>query len=248
MSKKSFLVNAFEDFHKILFDYRKKIIESSIFLNDDISEHNKIISNIQIEIIDFIKNKSFQIFQETGLIGQKIFEEVAYIIASLSDEIFLSLNWDGRQYWQKNLIERKMFNTANSGEKIFIKIEEILNDNSVESVELAMIYFYCLALGFKGSWRSLPNCEERIKDLKDSLYFKIYYKDSKFFKEKVTLFPQVYSALYKENAIKNKISLKIWMLISIVIVVSYFMIVEIMYNYRLAYLLSILCNLIGGVK
>lgn len=246
INRKSFLTNSFEEFHQIIFKYRKKIKESSFFSPLD-HEEQKIqkIFAFQNEIISFIKSKSAEIFYETGKIGGDIFEEVGYIMAALSDEIFIGLNWDGREYWKNNLIEQKMFNSHNSGEIIFDKIFRVLQDQSIEAAELAIIYFYCLALGFQGAKRSLADVAEQIQVLKAKLYYKIYYKDSKLFREKSFLFPKSYDSLFAEKNILFDNPVKFWKRILFGSIIFYLIVVEALWNYKMRYFFSLLAEFIG---
>lgn len=247
LNRKSFLTHSFEEFHQIVFKYRKKIRESSFFnpLDTEEQKTQKIFS-VQSEIVTFIKGKYAEIFYETGKIGGDIFEEVGYIMAALSDEIFIILNWDGRDYWKNNLIEKKMFNSNNAGEIIFDKINKVLQDQSIEVAELSIIYFYCLALGFKGAKRSLSDSEAQIQELKEKLYYKMYYKDSKFFKEKQELFPKAHAALFAEKNVLLDNSIGRWKRNLMLIIALYFLIVEIFWNYRMKHLFDILGKYVGG--
>lgn len=249
MEQRSFFVDSFEEFHQILFEYRKQILESTLFLNvESIEDKNRIIADIQRKIIVFIRDKTSQVFKKSGLIGEKVFTEIGYIMASLADEIFLSLQWEGKQYWQNNLIERKIFNTANSGESIFNRIDMILKDNSADAQELSLIYFYTLALGFKGAWKYLAECNIKINELKSKLYYKIYYKDSTFFKEKLNLFPEAYKSILNDSKEIKTSSFMIWQLITVGLIAIYIICIELIWNYKIIYLLDILTEFIGGGK
>ncbi|WP_342261905.1 DotU family type IV/VI secretion system protein [Alphaproteobacteria bacterium endosymbiont of Tiliacea citrago] len=246
INRKSFLTNAFEEFHQIIFKYRKKIKESSFFNPLDNEEQKiKKIFSIQTEISSFMKTKASEIFHETGKIGGDIFEEVSYIMAALADEIFIFLNWEGKNYWKNNLMEKKIFNSNNSGEVIFDKISEVLKDQSIEAAELSIIYFYCLALGFRGVKAGSPNYESEIQELKSKLYYKIYYKDSKLFKEKQLLFPMAYKSLFVEKNVLKGNSVRFWKRILIGTVLSYLIFVELMWSIKMKVFFDLLGKFIS---
>lgn len=79
--------------------------------------------------------------------------EVIYIMVSLADEIFLNTPWDGKKYWEDNMLEQHFFGTQIAGEKIFDNIEKLIEKNDVESILIAEIYMKSLSLGFRGKYR-----------------------------------------------------------------------------------------------
>lgn len=247
INRKSFLVTSFEAYHQIIFKYRKKIKESIFFDPSDNSDQKiKKIYELQNEISNFIKTKSAEIIAEAGKIGGDIFEEVGYIMASLADEVFIVLNWDGKDFWKNNLIEQKLFSSNVSGEMIFERINSVLRDNSVESYELALIYFYCLSLGFQGALRSMEGCVEVISNLKAKLYYKIYFKDSQMFKQKGLLCPSAYKHLFAEKKLLFDNPLIFWRRVVIASIICYFVYVEFVWNYNMKFFFSLLGRFVGG--
>lgn len=249
VNSKSFLTQAFEEFHQILFNYRKKVIDSLFFSSLDSEEQkNQKILNIQLDAQSFIKGKFSQIFHEAGKIGGALFEEVSYVMAALADEIFINLNWDGRDYWKKNLLEEKLFNSHYAGEKIFQNINRVLNDQGFDAVELAIVYFYCLSLGFKGFLRTVPDSALKIQDLKEKLYYKIYFKDSKLFKEQLKLFPSAYKAMFIEKKISFENPVVFWKKILVGSVIGYLLLVEFMWNYNMRIYFDLLGRFIEVIR
>ena len=74
-------------------------------------------------------------------------------MAALADEIFLYLDWPGREAWRANLLEFKLFQSYRAGEEIFRRIEALLRTRDPADSELAKIYLMAIALGFRGQPR-----------------------------------------------------------------------------------------------
>jgi type VI secretion system protein ImpK len=76
-------------------------------------------------------------------------------MAALADEVMLfRLRWDGQEAWREKLLEGALFGTAIAGERIFDRMDELLEDGGRFHPDLATIYLVALALGFRGRyWR-----------------------------------------------------------------------------------------------
>jgi type IV/VI secretion system ImpK/VasF family protein len=220
--KKNFLLDAFEEFYVLIDLLKEKIEKSLIFdLKDDQEIKNLKVANMQNDMYLFIQEKSSKIFQENGKIGEEIFQEVIYCMSAMADEVFLSFDWEGKLYWRNNLLERKLFKTANAGEKIFQKIQSYLNEKSYKDDEIGMIYYEMLSLNFKGNQRSWQDCEKYIQNLKEQLFYKIYQIDSHLSKKDNPLVAQVYENLFLEGSRKEPNPLKIWIFLTSLLIGGY---------------------------
>ncbi|MDR1551547.1 MAG: DotU family type IV/VI secretion system protein [Holosporaceae bacterium] len=84
-------------------------------------------------------------------------KEIIYAMAAIADEVFLSMEWVGKKYWEENMLEQRYFGSQVAGEKIFHQIDSTVTKNEPLSVEKAEIYLKILALGFKGKYREVDN-------------------------------------------------------------------------------------------
>jgi type VI secretion system protein ImpK len=96
--------------------------------------------------------------------------DTIYAMAAMADEIFLNMEWSGKSYWEKNILEFRFFGTQMAGETIFLKINELLTTNNPLSVEMAEIYLKMLALGFKGRYRDLEDENVQINIYRNELF------------------------------------------------------------------------------
>ncbi len=75
----------------------------------------------------------------------------------LADEIFLTMTWPGAKYWERSLLEAHIFQTQIAGELVFKKLDLLLERFDPLHMDLAVIYFFVLTLGFRGQYRGAPN-------------------------------------------------------------------------------------------
>ncbi|WP_186441040.1 DotU family type IV/VI secretion system protein [Desulfamplus magnetovallimortis] len=63
------------------------------------------------------------------------------------DEVLLETNWQYREDWVKNPLQKIYFNTTNAGETFFKNLDKL----GSEEAYVLEVYQYCLASGFKGA-------------------------------------------------------------------------------------------------
>jgi type VI secretion system protein ImpK len=88
-----------------------------------------------------------------GELGAAKFRDAQYAMAALADEIFLHLDWPGREAWLDTMLERALFGTQIAGEDFFRRIDDLLPVRTGASVDVATVYFMVLGLGFEGRYR-----------------------------------------------------------------------------------------------
>jgi len=90
-------------------------------------------------------------------------ESGLFAVAAWVDETILNSEWEHRGRWQRELLQRQLFNTTEAGEKFF----ERLNAVEAHQRDLREVYYLCLAMGFKGRYCN-PGDELLIDQLKTS--------------------------------------------------------------------------------
>jgi type VI secretion system protein ImpK len=85
--------------------------------------------------------------------GRDYYKESQYLMCVFADETFINLEWFGAKEWREELLEKKFFNTSNSGDRLFELLDELLEKRTNLLVGLAKVYLLVLALGFKGRYR-----------------------------------------------------------------------------------------------
>lgn len=73
-----------------------------------------------------------------------------FIVCAWVDETLLGSQWEERGQWQKEQLQRIYYNTTDAGVEAFEK----LNQLGLQQREVRELYYYCLALGFRGRFIS----------------------------------------------------------------------------------------------
>lgn len=123
---------------------------------------------------------------------QSGFRVAQYVAVALTDEVFLNMNWQGQSYWDKNILESRLFNSRKAGEKFFSELNDFLDANDVLRTDVAAIYLHALALGFEGKYRD----SQEIAALDvyiGRLYEFIYRQSPKIFTHDYPLAPDAYA-------------------------------------------------------
>ncbi|MBO4405274.1 MAG: DotU family type IV/VI secretion system protein [Alphaproteobacteria bacterium] len=148
----------FGDFCTEIFKYKTQIVQKTENPDPKIIYKN-LAAKIK-EILDHQKSITFELQVR----------EVVYIMVSLADEIFLNIPWDGKKYWEDNMLEKHFFGTQIAGEKIFTNIDKLIEKNDVESILIAEIYTKALSLGFRGKYRDDAEQDKPIDVYRKNLF------------------------------------------------------------------------------
>lgn len=96
-----------------------------------------------------------------GAYGATLYQDAAYVMAALADEIFLfQVDWTGRAAWDDILVEARACGSRLAGERVFERADALLAANEPAHGELAGLYLMALALGFQGRYRDAPGGAE----------------------------------------------------------------------------------------
>ncbi len=88
---------------------------------------------------------------------------IRYIVVGFADEVILTSQWSKANEWREKLLEMELFKTSVAGERFF----ELLEQYGYRDSELAELFFTCLALGFRGKFRSR---EDDLRAFKQRVY------------------------------------------------------------------------------
>ncbi len=90
-------------------------------------------------------------------------ETIRYLLVGLADEVLLSSTWSRAKEWREKLLEMELFRTSVAGERFF----DLLERDGYRDPELVEFFYICLALGFRGKFRSRDN---ELIDIKQRVY------------------------------------------------------------------------------
>lgn len=105
---------------------------------------------------------------------EDLLNDALYAAVALVDELLISKNWFGKDFWQWNTLEKALFQTQEAGEKFYVKVDKMLLDREYKYREVAYIYYLCLCTGFKGKLHEASQAEQ-LEKYKSDLYE--FYKE-----------------------------------------------------------------------
>ncbi|HEX7154205.1 MAG TPA: DotU family type IV/VI secretion system protein [Thermoanaerobaculia bacterium] len=143
-------------------------------------------------LLSVLERQAEEAGRNGGDVAVAIYRRAQYAMAALADEIFLHLDWPGRETWRSTLLESRLFSSHRAGEELFTRIEEMLRDRDDSHVELARVYLMVLALGFQGKYRGEPEAEEELASLRQRLHRFIFGREPQAVRGAEHLVPQAY--------------------------------------------------------
>lgn len=206
MYKKSAIVDTFEDLFLNIYEKLGRIASDTFFTIDE--DKNRVVARLQEELITFLREKNSQVLHQNGRLAFDAFQEAVYIMVSLSDELFLAFDWEGKAYWRAHSLESKIFGTNQAGEKFFQKLDEYLITGDANR-EIGLLYLYALSLGFRGNLR-YEQCNDKLHDLKERLFFIVYQRQECLYSHSDILFSQAQNGLVVEKPQFNKYEIINW--------------------------------------
>ncbi|OGR16488.1 MAG: type VI secretion system protein ImpK, partial [Deltaproteobacteria bacterium RIFOXYB2_FULL_66_7] len=81
-----------------------------------------------------------------GEVSREEFDTARFAVCAWVDEAILSSPWTQRNLWQREQLQRIMYNTTEAGEEFFDR----MNALGFHQREAREVYYLCLALGFMG--------------------------------------------------------------------------------------------------
>jgi type VI secretion system protein ImpK len=144
-------------------------------------------------LVGLLNRQEAEVRRTGGEYATAIYRRAQYVMAALADEIFLYLEWPGREAWRTQLLEYKLFQSYNAGEEVFRRIEAVLRTRDPADSELAKIYLMALALGFRGALRG-PAAQARIDWYRRELYTFLTNRDPGTARDPHSLFPEAYQS------------------------------------------------------
>lgn len=117
------------------------------------------------------------------------FDKALFAVFAWIDETLLETNWQYKQDWIKNSLQKKYYNTTSAGTEFFAMLEKL----GPEDKETLEVYDYCLASGFKGCYFE-PLFQEKLNALKTETLKKL--TDSRGVDVPEVLFPEAGDTIF----------------------------------------------------
>lgn len=150
-----FLSARFRSFYALVRD----LAEDARALGDD-APHNRVEAMVAV-LVNHLSAGQEEALRLGGAYGATLFQDAAYVMAALADEIFLfQVDWAGRAAWDDVLVEARLCGTRLAGERVFERADALLAAAEPAHGELAGLYLMAFALGFQGRYRDVPGGAE----------------------------------------------------------------------------------------
>ena len=179
---------------------------------------------IHLELRAILNRQVVEARKMGGEYGVAFYMEAQYVMAALADEVFVHMDWEGKQEWRNNLLEFALFGTYVAGESFFKKIDKLLKQRDPAYVEMAAIYLMALSLGFKGKYKDSDDGGQ-IEFYQRQLFAFVFQKDPDLLSESRRLIPQAAAHTLARGAGEKLPYLK-WWLFSIFLVILVFLILQ----------------------
>jgi type VI secretion system protein ImpK len=192
-----FLIDKFQQFYGEVLKLQARVTAGAwIFSGESVTESaaKESPSAVWRRLVSILERQSLDAGLEGGDFAVEIYRRAQYAMAALADEVFLNLEWAGRDAWREHLLEAKFFGTHRAGEEMFERIEELLRDHDSLYAELGRVYLMVLALGFQGKYRSHPAADESLQSYRKRLFRFVYNRDPVAVYGNERVVPQAYSS------------------------------------------------------
>jgi type VI secretion system protein ImpK len=195
----SFLLSQFREFYSEVVRLKQMVHSGTwVYSSDEeetAEEHQsplRATTAVWQRLLTTLEQQALLAGRRGGEYGAMLYKEAQYVMAALADEIFIHLDWEGREAWKAHLLETKLFDSHNAGEHIFDKIEHLLLEHDPVYRELAKVYLMVLALDFQGKFRGTDD-GEKIDHYRRQLFAFISRRQPNLLNASRPLFPEAYS-------------------------------------------------------
>lgn len=92
------------------------------------------------------------------------YDTAKYAVLAFIDEALQSSSWEHKDRWKDKLLQTIHFQTVNAGEGFYERLSALSPVNPAEK-DIREVYYYCLALGFRGRYFS-PDDQTRLEEIR----------------------------------------------------------------------------------
>ena len=180
-----------------------------------------------------------------GGYGAEIYREAQYLMAALGDEVFLNLDWAGRELWKSQLLEQKLFGTHRAGEAVFERLDAILTSRDPIYIDLAKVYLFALGLGFAGRYRG-PEGAARLATYRLDLFNFLANREPELRTGPAHLFPEAYASTLDQGEPTHLPRLRFWIGVLGVLILAWFAVSYEIWHMLLANLDPLVQQILAG--
>jgi len=225
--ERSLLLKQFSDFYCEVIR-QKKIVQSHAEIPlpeqppepEETTPEGESPQSVSRTLLSLLEEQALEAARRGGEYGVSFYKDAQYIMAALADEIFLNMDWEGREAWKSGLLEFKLFGTHVAGDRFFKKLDNLLADRDPAFVEIAALYLQSLSLGFRGKFRDVDD-EGRLDYYRRQLFSFIFHKNPDLLNQDRLLYPQAYAYTLTEGEGKRLPYVKRWIIVVGVLVLAF---------------------------
>jgi len=205
MKSESFLTAQFHEFYREVVRYKQQVQRGDwVFQTSEelgVSGGDRPApSAVWQGLLTLLERQALVARRSGGDFAVEIYRQAQYLMAALADEIFLNLDWGGKESWQENLLEAHLFQSHRAGETIFQRLDKLLLRRDPVYLELARLYLFTLTLGFQGKYRGVPEGNAQLATFRRRLFNFISGREPELQNTDGHLFPTAYSSTVDRGA------------------------------------------------
>jgi len=221
----SYLLTQFHEFYSEVIRFKEEIRSASrIFTVEEPSqeelESRVTARSINQRLLSILEQQAIEAGRRGGEYGATFYKEAQYVMAILGDEIFLRMDWEGKEEWKSNLLEYKLFGTHTAGDLFFQKLGKLLTERDPTFIEIALVYHLALSLGFQGKFRDMDD-RGQIDYFRRQLFAFIFHRNSDLLGESKLLFPEAYAYTLDEGTGKKLPHVRRWVGVVILVFIVF---------------------------
>ena len=247
-SEQLFLVEYFREFYAAVLQHRMHIEhslapvaeEDSIQIREaDILDEERVPGEepsqiapdlVQAQLIELLDAQLQAVQRRGDPREQKRFHEIRYVMAAMADEVFLSIDWIGKEYWSTHLLEERYFNTHDAGTRFFDNLDTLLQNRDATRADVLAVYLLAVSLGFRGKHRTVDSAAQ-IAHYRNQAYVTLFQR-SPALPESTPLFPQAYAHTLDGQPPSWLPQLRPWLLSLVGVAVMYLLIAHVIWDRR----------------
>lgn len=211
-----FLIDKFQQFHQELVRLKSRVSAGAwVFQGEDSnvgeSAAKESPTAVWRRLSSLLERQALEASSHGGDFAVELYRRAQYAMVALADELFLHIDWAGRNNWREQLLETKFFGSHRAGEELFERIEELLGKQDSLLAELGRVYLIVLGLGFQGKYRGEPDVDATIAIYRRRLYRFIFNHDPQTLRGNEFVVPQAYAATLDAAVTTELPYLKPWL-------------------------------------
>jgi type VI secretion system protein ImpK len=226
--ERSLLLNQFYDFYSEVIRQKKRaqsyaevpLAERAPEPEEAPYEEEEGAQTVSRTLLSLLEEQALEAGRRGGEYGVSFYKEAQYIMAALADEIFLNMDWEGREAWKSGLLEFKLFGTHVAGELFFQKLDALLGNRDPAFVEIAALYLQALSLGFRGKFRDIDD-EGKLDYYRRQLFSFIFHKNPDLLNPDRLLYPEAYAHTLAEGEGKKLPYVRRWIIVALLLMLAF---------------------------